>query len=376
MAAGKAFDLPGSSPGTCFEGGFCGNILAWSALRGGKSVCLAVDTAAFKAPDDTMGAMGALTADSAAETAAPSASESASDINSTEADSSAVIVDCFSSDYDCLLQAGEDGIFVAEQNILYSWNPERKTDAGSMPIVFSGRTVDPDTVPERKDDHDLGLIAAAAETASDPLISFCRTQNCLAAGTAAGQYTFFTKAESVNGSAENAAADGTELWLKDNSFETDVKCDFMALAGDRALCGSRDSLYVNILKKNTPPKSGFFSYDPDYPHTEARLSADRRTIILYSDSGLRVWSAENGRSAGRAAFPQENEVHDLKFRREEGESLLQVTWDDGTVCCYSAADGSLLSRSKTDLQGEENPNMEFLTDQYRIVCPPQEPFTI
>ena len=376
VAAGKAFDLPGSSPGTCFEGGFCGNILAWSALRGGKSVCLAVDTAAFKAPDDTMGAMGALTADSAAETAAPRASESASDINSTEADGSAVIVDCFSSDYDCLLQAGEDGIFVAEQNILYSWNPERKTDAGSMPIVFSGRTVDPDTVPERKDDHDLGLIAAAAETASDPLISFCRTQNCLAAGTAAGQYTFFTKAESVNGSAENGAADGTGLWLKDNSFEADVKCDFVALAGDRALCGSRDSLYVNILKKNTPPKSGFFSYDPDYPHTEARLSADRRTIILYSDSGLRVWSAENGRSAGHAAFPQENEVHDLKFRREEGKSLLQVTWDDGTVCCYSAADGSLLSRSKTDLQGEENPNMEFLTDQYRIVCPPQEPFTI
>lgn len=378
VAAGKAFDLPGSSPGTCFEGGFCGNILAWSALRGGKSVCLAVDTAALKAPDHTsdIPSMGASTSDSASETAAPKTSESASDIYSTEADSSAVIVDCFSSDYDCLLQADEDGILVSEQNILYSWHPERKTDDGSMPIVFSGRTVDPGTVPERKDDHDLGLITAAAETASDPLISFCRTQNCLAAGTADGQYTFFTKAESFSGSTENGAADGTELWLKDNRFEADVRCDFVALAGDRALCGSRDSLYVNILKKNTPPESGFFSYDPDYPHTEARLSADRRTIILYSDSGLRVWSAENGRSAGRAAFPHENEVHDLKFRREEGESLLQVTWDDGTVCCYSAADGSLLSRSKTDLQGEEDPNMEFLTDQYRIVCPPQEPFTI
>lgn len=378
VAAGKAFDLPGSSPGTCFEGGFCGNILAWSALRGGKSVCLAVDTAALKAPDHTsdIPSMGASTSDSASETAAPKTSESASDIYSTEADNSAVIVDCFSSDYDCLLQADEDGILVSEQNILYSWHPERKTDDGSMPIVFSGRTVDPGTVPERKDDHDLGLITAAAETASDPLISFCRTQNCLAAGTADGQYTFFTKAESFSGSTENGAADGTELWLKDNRFEADVKCDFVALAGDRALCGSRDSLYVNILKKNTPPESGFFSYDPDYPHTEARLSADRRTIILYSDSGLRVWSAENGRSAGRAAFPHENEVHDLKFRREEGESLLQVTWDDGTVCCYSAADGSLLSRSKTDLQGEEDPNMEFLTDQYRIVCPPQEPFTI
>ena len=378
VAAGRAFDLPGSSPGTCFEGGFCGNILAWSALRGGKSVCLAVDTAALKAPDHTsdIPSMGASTSDSASETAAPKTSESASDIYSTEADSSAVIVDCFSSDYDCLLQADEDGILVSEQNILYSWHPERKTDDGSMPIVFSGRTVDPGTVPERKDDHDLGLITAAAETASDPLISFCRTQDCLAAGTADGQYTFFTKAESFSGSTENGAADGTELWLKDNSFEADVRCDFVALAGDRALCGSRDSLYVNILKKNTPPESGFFSYDPDYPHTEARLSADRRTIILYSDSGLRVWSAENGRSAGRAAFPHENEVHDLKFRREEGESLLQVTWDDGTVCCYSAADGSLLSRSKTDLQGEEDPNMEFLTDQYRIVCPPQEPFTI
>ena len=378
VAAGKAFDLPSSSPGTCFEGGFCGKILAWSALRGGKSVCLAVDTAALKAPDHTsdIPSMGASTSDSASETAAPKTSESASDIYSTEADSSAVIVDCFSSDYDCLLQADEDGILVSEQNILYSWHPERKTDDGSMPIVFSGRTVDPGTVPERKDDHDLGLITAAAETASDPLISFCRTQDCLAAGTADGQYTFFTKAESFSGSTENGAADGTELWLKDNSFEADVRCDFVALAGDRALCGSRDSLYVNILKKNTPPESGFFSYDPDYPHTEARLSADRRTIILYSDSGLRVWSAENGRSAGRAAFPHENEVHDLKFRREEGESLLQVTWDDGTVCCYSAADGSLLSRSKTDLQGEEDPNMEFLTDQYRIVCPPQEPFTI
>ena len=46
VAGGKAYDLPGASAGASFEGGFCGNILAWSARLGGKSVCLAADTAA------------------------------------------------------------------------------------------------------------------------------------------------------------------------------------------------------------------------------------------------------------------------------------------------------------------------------------------
>ena len=336
VAGGKAYDLPGASAGASFEGGFCGNILAWSARLGGKSVCLAADTAAV---------------------------------------SSSAIADCFSSDYDCLLQADDDGILVSEQNILYSWHPERNTGAESRQFVFSGNIVDPDTVPGRQDDQYLDLTAVAAETAGDSVSSFCRAQNSLAAGTAAGQYSFFTKTESVSGSEENGSADMSIEWHKENSSSPGCRCDYTAISADRALCGSADSLYVQILKKYTPPVSGFFSYDPSYPHTEVRLSADRRTVILYSESGLRVWSAEDGREAGQASFPREEDIHDLKFCREDGESLLQVTWDDGTVYCYSAADGSLVSRSKTDPPGEDTAK-EFLTDRFRFVCPPQEPFII
>lgn len=64
-------------------------------------------------------------------------------------------------------------------------------------------------------------------------------------------------------------------------------------------------------------------------------------------------------------MPDAEKIYDQQFRKSQDVSLLEVTWYDGTVRCYSAADGTLLSEEKKaapDRDLEE----EFETKAYRI----------
>ncbi|MCC8081508.1 MAG: serine/threonine-protein kinase [Lachnospiraceae bacterium] len=143
--------------------------------------------------------------------------------------------------------------------------------------------------------------------------------------------------------------------------------DFIEIANGVALVGSMDSDKIRILKYENHAEAEVFTYDSGYDHDEARISADGETVMLFSYKEFRLYRM-TGDLICEVSIPDADQVYDQQFVREEGESCLEVTYNDGTVITYSARDGSVLS----EIQGEipdASLYEEFYTDSFRIESP-------
>jgi predicted Ser/Thr protein kinase len=138
-------------------------------------------------------------------------------------------------------------------------------------------------------------------------------------------------------------------------------------AGGFLLESSLDSPVVHIRKYGERTDAEIFSYDPEYPHDEARLSEDSRTVMLFSINGFRLCGI-GGEIISETALPDPGGIYDQQYRRDGGSSYLEVIYYDGTVLKYSAADGALMS----EISGEspdESLYEEFFTDEVKITSP-------
>lgn len=149
--------------------------------------------------------------------------------------------------------------------------------------------------------------------------------------------------------------------------ETEYHSDFVQIAAGMALVGSLDSPTVSILKYENHPETSIFTYDPLYEHDEARLSGDGKTVMLFSYRQFRVYEL-GGKLIADVALPNPNQVYDQQYLREEDGSVLEVTYQDGTVHCYSGADGALLEEKHIEAL-DQNLDTEFYTDTLRIEAP-------
>ncbi|MCD7806040.1 MAG: WD40 repeat domain-containing serine/threonine protein kinase, partial [Lachnospiraceae bacterium] len=140
--------------------------------------------------------------------------------------------------------------------------------------------------------------------------------------------------------------------------------DFTLLAGDYAAVGNRSETSVRILCLEDFDDALLLSYDARYDHDEARLSQDLSKVMLFGYQGFRIYTLE-GEMVAQVELPDADYIYDQQFRRNADISYLEVIWYDGTVRCYSAVDGKLISESV-----EEAPSAdlyeEFYTDQYVI----------
>lgn len=139
------------------------------------------------------------------------------------------------------------------------------------------------------------------------------------------------------------------------------------LSGAYAFVGNLDSPSLRLFKLEDHAEVRVFSYDPAYDHSEARLSADGKTVMLYRYDRFRLYGID-GQIITDADIPDPEQVYDQQYRREDGESRLEVTYNSGLVRTYSAADGSLIS----EVQGErpdETMYQEYVTDHLRIEAP-------
>jgi hypothetical protein len=138
-------------------------------------------------------------------------------------------------------------------------------------------------------------------------------------------------------------------------------------AGRFLLESSLDSPVVHIRKYGERADAEIFSYDPEYPHDEARLSEDGKTVMLFSINGFRLCGI-GGEIISETALPSPGNIYDQQYRRAGGSSYLEVIYYDGTVLKYSAADGALIS----EISGEspdESLYEEFFTDEVKIASP-------
>ncbi len=144
----------------------------------------------------------------------------------------------------------------------------------------------------------------------------------------------------------------------------DVAYDFLEITADHAILGSRNDPVLRLMKLEGHEDAQLLKYDARYVHDEARISADGKTAMLFSNFGFRIYDMD-GSLVTEVEIPDPDTIYDQQFRKEDDESYLEVIWYDGTVRCYSAQDGTVVSeetREAPDKDLEE----EFTTDRYRI----------
>lgn len=149
--------------------------------------------------------------------------------------------------------------------------------------------------------------------------------------------------------------------------EKEYRSGFIQIAEGTAIIGSLDAPVIRIMKFENHPAAEVFAYDPSYVHDEARISADGKTVMLFSYDRFRLYDI-SGNSITEMSIPDAVQVYDQQYRRDESGSRLEVIYNDGTIRAYSAKDGSLLYETtgeKPDLTLYE----EFLTDTLRIESP-------
>lgn len=143
-------------------------------------------------------------------------------------------------------------------------------------------------------------------------------------------------------------------------------CDFTDIAGETALTADRNTPCLRILRMERHPEAQLFAYDRTYVHDEARVSREGN-VMLYRYDGFRLY-APDGRLLLEEALPDPEQVYDQQFRREAGSEYLEVVYNNGTSLCYSASDGRL-QEERTGTPPDGSLDEEFVTDRLRITAP-------
>lgn len=217
-----------------------------------------------------------------------------------------------------LLQMDEQGIYLARGNLLVHF--------------------DPNTMKETE----------LAYTEKKNIINFSVGNNYVLVATEDKGFSFYDR--------------GTHLLSSEVGNEN---CDFVALTEKYAIVCNRNEPTIRILKlENHEQAKNLFSYDARYPHDEARISQDGETAMLFNYQSFCIYRRD-GVLVKQADFPNAEQIYDQQFRRSEDGSWLEVIWYDGTVRCYNAEDGNLLSELAREAP-KKDLYEEFYTDQYRI----------
>ena len=174
-----------------------------------------------------------------------------------------------------------------------------------------------------------------------------------------GRNTLITTEDALLYYDENAS-------LMETYQRTDGR-EFVELRGSCAAVGSMDSPVVRILEYEDCTDAQFFAYDPAYVHSEARVSADGKTVMLFGFDHFRVYGVD-GALLAETAIPDAEQVYDQQYRRRDGMSVLEVLYNNGTLRSYDAGSGELLEESTRE---KPDPELyeEFETDDYRIESP-------
>ncbi len=228
-----------------------------------------------------------------------------------------IYVGDFESSDRFILKADEKGIYLANRNILVDFNP--------------------DTFEETE----------LAYTDQEKITAFSVGNGYVLTATDSPGFSFFDR-----GAGQMSWEGCEENW------------DFVALAGDCGILGNRDEPSVRLLKLEDHRDMLVLSYDARFPHDESRISQNRKTAMLFDYKSFCVYDMA-GNILAQEELPEPEQIYDQQFRKSTEGSWLEVTWYDGTVRCYDAADGSLISQEKKGAPSKDLYE-EFYTDDYKI----------
>ncbi len=142
---------------------------------------------------------------------------------------------------------------------------------------------------------------------------------------------------------------------------------FLCLAGDFAAVGAMDSPIIRLSRLESHDEADVLTYDPLDAHTEARLSPEDGTAMLFDIHALTIYGMD-GTVLAEAEIPDSDRIYDQQFVRDDSGARLEVTYYDGKVRAWSARDGTALQERQTD-SPDTSASEEFETDHLRIVAP-------
>ena len=200
-----------------------------------------------------------------------------------------------------------------------------------------------------KIDPESGEQEEVAYTDAD-ITGFCKGGDYTIVATADDAFSFF----------------GVKAVFLEKTVE-EMGVSFVSMSGSTAVVGSSDTPTIRVLRMDEDPAVRVLSYDPTYTHSEARISADGKTVMLYRYDRFRIYDRD-GKIVADVGLPNASEVYDQQFRRDECDSWLEVTYNDGLIQNYSAKDGSLLSETQGDAH-DGTLYEEYETDKLRIEAP-------
>ena len=173
------------------------------------------------------------------------------------------------------------------------------------------------------------------------------------------------------GQTITATADTLDFYNSQAAQQTSVSnqesLDFLQLAGGIALAAGRDTPSIRLLQYQQHEDLQLLSYDADYAHDEARISADGERFMLFSYEQFCIYDKEGNIIADKE-IPNAEQVYDQQFRREGQDSYLEVSYYDGSIVCYDAKDGSEIRRTQGEVPSTEL-GENFETDDFIIEAP-------
>lgn len=150
-------------------------------------------------------------------------------------------------------------------------------------------------------------------------------------------------------------------------FENEQETGILQINNGQIYAARIDTPSISIMRYEEKADTEVAGYDPSFEHDEARISADENTVTLFSYQHFGIFDSEGNLIAETVLDEPEN-VYDQQFIRESGESRLDVTYNDGRVLSYSAADGSLISETQYEIP-DMTLDEEFLTEDFRVEAP-------
>lgn len=145
--------------------------------------------------------------------------------------------------------------------------------------------------------------------------------------------------------------------------------EYAVLAGETLALGDADLTSIRILREDIRSKTVRFTYAPDTPHMEARVSRENDTLVLFTPEQFQIYD-QNGKQLAVICFPDPDRIFDVYFVRDSGGDSLETLYYDGTLCRYSALDGTLLKKTNTD-RPVGGSVKERVSDHWRVLVPGQ-----
>ncbi len=190
-------------------------------------------------------------------------------------------------------------------------------------------------------------------TMTEKILCFARCENRTVAASENGIYFFDETGQMIS------------------SWGEEYRSDFAGITAGTAVTGCMDKPVIRIMQYEENQDTEMFVYKPDYEHDEARISADEKTLMLFSYDRFRI-CGRDGTLIQDVDLPDSAHVSDQQFIRDGEDSFLEVIYDNGKKSVYSARDGELISgESDGKSAGNfwEKLDEEFLINDFRIESP-------